>query len=217
MPKKVENSSLRSVELSRGNYIPESYEEYVFAEWCATLIRQGYIDEAYRPDPIQLLEPVKFNFIDTKGKEKDFSVVRKSAYQGDMIIKWNKKAHGLLYINSWDKCHKNPSPQGAWCKTNFLFYCLTDESLIDVKGTFTPTNNTPFSRTQQVCAMQGHYVQKVIPLGKVGLFMLTFAPLVHLYTPVQGKRRKGFQGFWEWQNSQKTILANEQQTKTIIN
>lgn len=207
MRKKVENSSLRSVELSKGKYTPESYEEYVFAEWCAELIKEGYITRAYRPDPLQLSPPILFNFTNIGGKSRAFSIVRKSAYQGDMTIEWDIKAHGLLYINTNDKCHKNPSSQGKWCKSHFLFYCENNKSIIDVKGTFTPTNNTPFSRTQQACAMRGHYIQKVIPLGKVGLFMKTFAPLAHLYTPVKGARRKGFQGFWEWKTSPDTILA----------
>ena len=210
MLKKAGNSYPESVSLEGNTYIPESYEEYVFAEWCATLIRQGYIKSACRPAQLLLNDPMDYTYSNPKGKSLSFPIVSKSAYKGDMIIHWEDKAHGVLFINEGDKCKVNPSPRGGWCKTHFLFYAdKNNSSFIDVKGTFTPVNQIPFSRTQQLCASLGYFVQKVVPLGKKGLFMKTFAPLCHLYTPKLGKRRSLFQGYWEWNDNPDTILVDE--------
>lgn len=208
MKKKAETSYQPLVELTKP-FESESYEEYVFACWCATLMKMGYIEEAYRPDPIVLNPKVEFSYT-TSGKEQSFTLVRKSAYRGDMYIKWAEKARGKLFITEQEECYKNPSPLGPWCKTNFLFYCRNGNScIVDVKGTFSPTNQTPFSRTQQACMMQDLFVQKVIPLGNKGLFMCTFAPEEYLYTPAKKKRRSKFRCENEWEQFQKSILSND--------
>lgn len=202
------------VKLSKGAYKHESEEEWFFACWCKELLDKGVILEAYRPEPLTLRSALVFEHqvqLKTKMKDNIFTLVKASDYDGDMVIKWNPEYKGIFYLNLFDNCTVNPSPRGKYCKKNHLFYCITPhECVVDVKGTFTNSKQQSFSRTQQLLAALGHYVQKVVPLGKQGLFMKTFAPQEYLYTPVLKKKRVAFKSLDQFLANTKSILANEE-------
>ncbi len=205
MKKKAGNFLLPSVELTK-TFTPESEEELVFAYWVLALLKAGYIDEAYRPEVIEISPSVYFSFA-YKKHILDIKIVHKSVYKGDFYIKWNIKAKGILFINKNDRCTVNPSPLTTWGKNNFIFFCYDDNiSYVDVKGKFTPSNNIPFSRTQQLCILGNRYVQKVMPLGDKGLFKKSFAPDEYLYTPKLHKKRPFLKSLLEWEKTIKTIL-----------
>lgn len=202
------------VELSNGHlYSSESEEEWFFACWCKELLDKGIILEAYRPELLELRSPLIFPYqlqMKTKIVDESFSLVKNSDYKGDMFIRWNPEYNGVFFINIGTVCITKPSPKGAYCKDNHLFYCVTpNESLVDVKGTFQSRNQHPFSRTQQLLAAFSIFVQKIIPMGKDGLFSKTFAPVEYLYTAVHKKKRTAFKSLDEFLMNSATIIVYE--------
>lgn len=197
------------VELSNGHlYSSESEEEWFFACWVRECLQKGIILEAYRPELIELRSSLSFPYklkLKTKVIDDEFVLVKGSDYKGDMFIKWNPVYAGIFFINAGDTFDFKPSPRGSYCKDNHLFYCFKhNQSLIDVKGTFQNKNQHPFSRTQQLLAAFGVFVQKVIPLGKDGLFSKTFAPTEYLYTAVHKKKRSAFKSLDDFLSSTAT-------------
>lgn len=177
----------------------------------------GILLEAYRPSPLLLRDPLMFNCnvqLKTKTKAKEFILVKHSDYDGDFYLKWNPDYHGIFHVNIGADVTESPTPQSKFCKKQHLFYCLTpNECLVDIKGTFDNPKQIPFSRTQQLIATTGTFVQKTIPLGKKGVFARTFAPKEYLYTPVTKKKRLAFKSLTEFLLQARTIVVrNEKET-----
>lgn len=172
-------------------YIPDSDEEYYYARWIEALIELGYIDHAQRPDTVPLNDGVVMSYsfpVRRKTEHREINITNIGVYTGDMEIFWNKRAHGIFYYQDGDSFQFNISRRTKKGKNYYFHYA--DEngySLVDVKGSgVNPKHHSSssFDRIQQLVQLAtGHPVQKIIPLGKKGLFAALFSPHDYFYTP----------------------------------
>ena len=185
-----------STTLSKKEYVCDSEEEYYFAKWVRELMDAGYIDIAYRPNPLKLSKAIMFQYLEErKRKPKTMSLTLQSigTYTPDMYLEWTEKAYGIFYVMEGDLLKGNINPQATFGKKYYMFF--NNFLMVDVKGTgknMKHHSSSSFDRIKQLyTSSTGLYVSKVVPLGAKGLFAKTFAPKEYFYTTT-GKMRNPF-------------------------
>ena len=169
------------MKLTYNNLELDSQEELYMCWWLDELLSFGYIDNYKKGEQIEIFKSTYLNFINYNKH-----LFRELNYTPDFIIKWNKKAEGIFYINQHSTYNKDIIKRVP-------FIAVMDNSIIDVKGTFKSkfvSTSITFPIIQKVLYnVLNIYVQKIQPLGDKGLFSITFTPNKYLLTTT-GKKRK---------------------------
>jgi hypothetical protein len=179
---------MNSNDLLETNHL-DSMEELYFLWYLEELKKNGYLDFEHgqsislNPNNLESLR-LQYDRQTTTPKQKKIKIESKlhkylelnRHYTPDFTIQWQPKAEGIFFCRENTKLTKKQE-----------IHFIADESLvsiIDVKPTFqNPNHSYNFSEKQAfVYFMTGIFVQKIVPLGKAGMFAKTFTPNRYLFT-----------------------------------
>ena len=187
-----------------------SKEELWISYYLDELKRSGLVTEwKYEPHSYALSEPLLYQWIKqlpTKQTIQESALIRGHEYTPDFLIRWDKRAHHVLFNTIGDGINLK--------SVAFIANQTSNVSLIDVKPAFDMNNMTRLFTINKKWMLQkyGIFVQKIIPVKETkhyhkvgngkkakpvfshstwsGIFPNTFTPDRYLFTDVSNKPRK---------------------------